>query len=312
MLTAAEHYEKYKEALDKGLELSKEKLGKYRQQNSGVGIRCCYSTINKDGQLIFVKSPSICYRGLYEDFIYLGQSAVVVGIVSRMLLPNTTGEDPYMGRGDYFQVQQAFYHWLANSSPWHECFITKQIENQSDFYVMNTSTPSNVLLGAIICSRQMWEHTWAVFSWYDLVSQGVNPHLAYVVAVTTKHNIEDNTMQVKNSGLVSKWHMQINDNFSRISSVKNFMKNCWGEKINEDYITRQNMRNPHSENHVFYVDDSGTDINKLLAKHLGLQKEKVSQGPFRNALDGVYQAIEFDEFASRSVSIQDVLIKELS
>jgi hypothetical protein len=301
MLTASDHYEKYKEGIDKFQQVAEKDL-KLLQQSTILSCRATFLIGGLDGCV--EKFNGVQCHSALSSF-----PVDAICVIGKMLLPNDKGEDPYYSREDYKDVQQRFYDWLANRSPYKECFITKGDVTPRGIYIMNTSIPSNVLMSAIIASRQMWEHTWMMFMWHDLVIAGVYEHLAYLVATVARRDISNNEVVVPLFGVVSDWHTNFGTEITRNTSAKNFLENNWGTKVNEDYFSNHLYHRLNRVNSVFSSDDAVISINKILARHLNIDQKKV-----KNAFNKEYEINEtlpFQEFVRRLVDTQDKIIQEI-
>lgn len=87
-----------------------------------------------------------------------------------------------------------YYRWLLNVSPWADVFITKcPKEAMSKGVILRTDVPSNLMNGALICSRYGWEGQGSgyapkqqIYVWGELRKRGVDESLAFLVAHQTR------------------------------------------------------------------------------------------------------------------------------
>jgi hypothetical protein len=77
----------------------------------------------------------------------------------------------------------AFMDWLANRSPYKEGFYDRCAETMLErgFAILNGSAPGNVLGGAAVAQRRLWEHTQTFTAWCDLVKAGVGENEAFLL-----------------------------------------------------------------------------------------------------------------------------------
>jgi hypothetical protein len=303
MLTADEHWEKYKEPLKESLRGMEDEL-KFHQYNTNKGIRSTFATIYSP---VFIKvyNGTQCHRMLNEYF----QQKGCIGVVNRML--SLEGNNPHRECENLFEVQQVFYSWLANESPWKECFIDPEIKKEDDIYLMNTSMPSNVLLSAILASRQMWEHTWLTMAWYDLMTAGINRHLAYILAANVK--MDKHACYIKRDQVVTDWHTPFSHMFSFTRQLKQFMRNDLGDNLNPLYIEEPEYDYPNMVHEVFHKsspENKNKSLYKILQVWFPLEAMEVPKSTFgKSGLDIL--AVKKDKFIKTILEAQDKIIEEI-
>jgi hypothetical protein len=124
---------------------------------------------------------------------------------------------------------KAFLNWLFNYSPWHEAFITKDVEEAFNTgIVLNVNVPNNILAGACIASRTPTEFPGRCAAWYEFVKAGVHPHLAMIYGVFFQW-INGLMVWRPNDG-----HSALETRYIGEESVKNFLKHT-PDVVNRPY-----------------------------------------------------------------------------
>lgn len=76
-----------------------------------------------------------------------------------------------------------FADWFINKSPYSVCISTNSPKNAIEHgIILDANYPSNLVVGAIISWRRLWEYTSAVSSWEVLVDAGMNPSAAFILS----------------------------------------------------------------------------------------------------------------------------------
>lgn len=88
----------------------------------------------------------------------------------------------------------AFYEWMLNYSPYADVWRSKSPRGvlRDGAAIARTDVPSNLLVGALIATRSLSEEYSKNYmigqTWYDLVSRGVHPNIAFPAAHTFGKN----------------------------------------------------------------------------------------------------------------------------
>ena len=77
-----------------------------------------------------------------------------------------------------------FLDWLANRSPYNDAFFEKDASKMLSwgFCLMTGDVAGNVMGGAVVATRRLWEYTNVLVVWCDLVRSGVEESLAFCLA----------------------------------------------------------------------------------------------------------------------------------
>lgn len=79
-----------------------------------------------------------------------------------------------------------YLDWLANRSPWSSAFISKAAETwyKSRVVILDTTVAGNVMGGAGVAVRRLWEMCNILRLWLELTARGVPETLAYYLATS--------------------------------------------------------------------------------------------------------------------------------
>lgn len=111
-----------------------------------------------------------------------------------------------------------YINWLVNEGPYAPVFVTKDPEDiLENGYICDADHPSNLIAGALINSRIMWEYTEVLKSFLKMVKLGVNSNLAMFMAHIYRYNGSFYKYQM--SG-----HCSLDGYDVRIHQIVNFVK----------------------------------------------------------------------------------------
>lgn len=89
------------------------------------------------------------------------------------------------GWKDTKDVQRDFLDYVVNRSPYKDVFLIKDIDYIfKNGMLCNVDVPDNLLAGALILVRSLWEWTYIPLHWKKLVLLGVNEDMALLAAHT--------------------------------------------------------------------------------------------------------------------------------
>jgi len=81
--------------------------------------------------------------------------------------------------------QRVFYDWFLRRSPYAKCISTKSVDYAMKFGILiDGNFPANLVVGATIAQRVLWEYTPIVRSMQCLVKLGMNESIAFMIAHT--------------------------------------------------------------------------------------------------------------------------------
>lgn len=209
MLLPEQHYEQYKEVIDKVLEdVIKERPG-FREMKSV----CNYRTVDFDGRVTLDLPNAACYAYLRT----LSSGTIV--ILNQMT--EFSGVSPL--KQSVKDCQKMFYSWLANRSPWKNAFISKDVDAVMDtgWMAVQTSQPANYVVGALITTRNMWETPNVMFGWVKLVEAGCDEDLAWIISHSCMGLLHENVL-IQNHPYHG--HISIGLEILYLPNLSNFLK----------------------------------------------------------------------------------------
>lgn len=182
------------------------------------------------------------------------------------------------------EVEHWFVDYILNRSIYCEAFISKDaaVALEEQMVVMDGNKPGNLIGGAAVALRRLWEHVYVARSAYDLAKQGVNEDLAFAIGHTIQSpsNITDKTEMSWGANL--NWHTSLNPGSLGIKGLANLLAHKF--KPTGSYATTGSYRN-YSD---MYSAGDG-DLTAIIRKDFPYAKCKgetlgVSLNPFQHAL----------------------------
>lgn len=210
MAEVAERVEK-KIDWDAAVLSAKERLKKGRKLRENAAC----SFVGAKAGAVILEAGSVCHHFLHGKYAKF--------IVSSL----QTGEDYNDGCGRILsrEVETWFIDYLLNRSPYAATFISKDAVSalEENLVVSSGDHPGNLVGGAIVSLRRLWEHVQVARVAYDLSQLGVNEDLAFLLGhcIQAPSEIEDNTSVQWSANL--NWHTSIDVGFMDFKSVKDFL-----------------------------------------------------------------------------------------
>lgn len=179
-----------------------------------------------------------------------------------------------------------FLDWLAKRSPYKSAFVNKSGEKilKQGAALLTSEAPGNILGGACVSMRRLWEHTIVLQVWCDLVKAGVNENLAYVLG----HLVAGGRDKGLNWGNFAGWHVAINSNSWTTGQVKNFVE---GKLVGatKKYCESGDY-NGYSMN---LFKGPGRDL-RFIHEEFPYEEARVSTNPFHKAASGGVVTMSYD------------------
>lgn len=122
------------------------------------------------------------------------------------------------------EVELWYLDYILNRSPYSDTFITKDAEKalEERLVVSSGDHPGNLVGGAIVSLRLLWEHTYAAQSAYDLVKSGVDEDIAFLIGHTIQVERRITPGSITRWTSTLNWHTSIDPNLMGIQEIKNF------------------------------------------------------------------------------------------
>lgn len=193
------------------------------------------------------------------------------------------GENP--GRVLEPEVEHWFVDYLLNRSIYSEAFISKDaaVALEEEMVVMDGSKAGNLIGGAAVAMRRLWEHVYVARSAYDLAKQGVNEDLAFAIGHTIQapSKITDKTEVMWSADL--NWHTSLDPSSLGWKGLGNLLAHKF--KATEAYVKTGSYRNYSA----MFSAGEGEGLTTIIRKGFPYEKCKgevvaVSLNPFQEAL----------------------------
>lgn len=190
-----------------------EAVKQLKDQRSLMQNSAC-SYVLKGGD-IYVDSGSVCHSFLH------GKKAKV--LVNSLQTGEHYGENP--GRILPKETELWFVDYILNRSPYAKTFITKDAEEalEEGITVSSGDHPGNLVGGAVVALRRLWEHVYVAQAAFDLAKAGVNEDLAFLLGhcIQSPSKIADDTSVSWSACL--NWHTSIDPGVMGFKAMKAFL-----------------------------------------------------------------------------------------
>jgi hypothetical protein len=235
----------------------------------------CFKATNCTGMLC---SPHVNYPGLKGD-------GITVTAIASMLCRGCEEKE----------YARDFIDWLVNRSPYESVFISKNVDEivADKCTTVEAKSPSNLMVGALIAARGLWEYTHIGRGWYELYKRGVNENLAFLLAHKANFSTDGNVSFCNNGG----GHKSININ-SGVQGLRRFILNE-PALLNEPYkdcLKYGNIDNTW----IGSTTDMGTNALKNIVSGVKYNKQltnNIFSGAIRHAVKSTSISDGFDQLA---------------
>ncbi|MBL4940511.1 MAG: hypothetical protein JKY81_02465 [Colwellia sp.] len=159
-----------------------------KQRRAGIqDSNANFGAVLPEGKTKYVVGK-ICHAGLGNN--YGGDYQGALSVVSLITVDRI--KEKRLAKG----YTTPYYRWLLNVSPWKDVFITKcPKEAMKKGVILRTDVPSNLMNGALICSRYGWEGQGGgytpkqqIYAWGELRKRGVDESFAFIMAHQARMN----------------------------------------------------------------------------------------------------------------------------
>jgi hypothetical protein len=148
-----------------------------------------YALVAEEG--VFLNPTNNCFAGLSSHYNTQGQKvgegflrekpkdnfALLVGLNLEYLKDRERHEIT-----DEESIR--YLDWLCNRSPWHKAFVSKSARRayKQRTVVLSTTVAGNLMGGAGVAVRRLWEYPIILRVWLELTTRGVSEALSYYLA----------------------------------------------------------------------------------------------------------------------------------
>lgn len=169
-----------------------------------------------------------------------------------------------------------FLDWLAKRSPYKGAFVNKSAKKmlKQGGALLTSEAPGNILGGACVSMRRLWEHSIVLQVWCDLVKAGVNENLAYVLG----HCAAGSRSKGLNWGNFAGWHVAINSSSWTTGQVKNFVE---GRLIG---VTKKYSESGDYNGYSMNLFKAPGDVLNFIHEEFPYKKAQASSNPFHKAV----------------------------
>lgn len=149
-------------------------------------------------------------------------------------------------------------NWLVNDSPFAKAFAVKSLEwIKANGFILTGDISAQLLCGACIATRQLWEYPQFVKAWYGLAEQGIPMNLAYVFGSYAVTNGKDWGWGAGNTG-----HTVFNLSIMGDEQLVNFNDGKAVKQNKEPYTEKGNY---YGVNELWGTDTQSSVFGKLKA-----------------------------------------------
>lgn len=254
-----------------------------KKQHQNVTAR--YAFVYNNGSVV-VSGNTACHNSVMS--MGGGEKTTVVSIVT--CINGNTSQNSLTE-----EQSLKFYDWLLNRSPYAEAFVSKDANKtfkEDRYAVMNVSSPANMLQGALVTSRQPWEHWNVVRVFCKLVDKGIDENTAYLFGSMFRESTDKSlTVSLQSGG-----HFNLD-------IVNMSVKDCLAFVENKPHV----LTNPFNKGgecmcvHDMFCKEGKSEVGRYardLVKKAGAKKGFLQTNPFAAAKRTDTKEVDYDDLAS--------------
>ncbi len=235
------------ELIQKGIEGMNKSLNEGQRSKKSMAL--C-GTVSEDGE-VWMSSNQACHAGL-ADQRFGKKTALVISRIQKQ-------RDGMLKKEECID----FINWLVNDSKaYAHVFVTKDAEAiwETDMFACRADAPSNLVVGALILTRIMWEYTGVLKGWNAFFKAGIDGDAAILLGHA--FSVKGKTVYVSRQG----GHCALSSNDVSTGTLSNMLKS---KPHNAKHNYRDNPNYTGGIHNCYGVGgDSCNNIVKL-AKTLG-------------------------------------------
>lgn len=261
-------------------------------KNEGQNVTARYAFVYKTGKTEVCKNTACHHTVLDRE----GEAAKKFATIVTMIGGHNGQKNNLTEEENLF-----YYDWLLNRSPWALAFTTKdtaEAYKQTRYVRMNLAAPGNMVQGALIATRQPWEHHHVIKTFKLLADKGVPENTAFLLGCMFRQVEKD----VLTPSFQGGGHFPIEINYMRKIDCLSFINNT-PPMLNEAYNEGGPARGVHD---MFVHRDikrerdevSMTDYARQVAKKAGAAKGKLVTNPFAAAKKVESRNVEVDDLVN--------------
>lgn len=267
------------------------------EAGEGINGRTAYYGYFHEG----AKGNTISTNTACHASLYCNGAKNSIGVVNCLVKNYDQNHGPGKWADTTDEEKIMFLDWLAKRSPYKSAFVSKSAKKilKQGAALLTSEAPGNVLGGACVSMRRLWEHTIVLQVWCDLVKAGVGENLAYVLA----HCAAGSRTNGLNWGNFAGWHVAINTNSWTTGQIKNFVE---GRLIGATKkYSETGDYNGYSMN-LFKAAGGGL---RFIHEGFPYSKAQTSSNPFHKAIDHGVVTMSYDDAIAAMVEFQHHILK---
>lgn len=251
-----------------------------------------WASINKEG-VVHVNGNTACHAGMsYPGKI--GQQEYIASVDMSVCNP-----DYMKGRVLPLDIKVEYLRWLTYKSAYAKFFVKKggkAVHNAGMVVCKPSVGGSNILAGALIAHRYIWEYPTVIMVWHYLVKHGVDPSIAFYHAHQVKtsdfENIDNIQYNLQGHNCLSGASFN-KASVLRFKEGKPFKENRPWSK--DDYYTYTPIAGAWGDGGVSYLSDR---LPRIREEAKAMVKRTVKVNPFPKAGERVdlREVVPINEF----------------
>ena len=270
-------------------------LKKTVKKGEGIPGRTAYYSYFHEKKLT-ISTNTACHAGLYA-----GSAKGCLGVINCLVKNYDSGHGPGEWSDTTDEEKIMFLDWLARRSPYKTAFVSKKATKilERGAALLTSEAPGNVLGGACVSMRRLWEHTIVLQVWCDLVKAGVGENLAYVLG----HLAAGSRDKGLNWGNFSGWHVAINSRSWTTGQVKNFVE---GNLVG---VTKKYSESGDYNDYSMYLFKAPGGNLRFIHEEFPYSKPQATTNPFHKAVDNGVVTMNYDDAIATMSEFQQHILK---
>lgn len=260
------------------------------------GRTAYYSCFHEGAKGNIISINTACHAGLCS-YSYKGS----IGVVNCLIKNYGGNHGPGRWSDTTDEEKIMFLDWLVKRSPYKTAFVSKKATKilKQGAALLTSEAPGNILGGACVSMRRLWEHTIVLQVWCDLVKAGVNENLAYVLG----HLAAGSKDKGLNWSNFAGWHVAINSNSWTTGQVKNFIEGKLVGATNK--YSESGDYNGYS---MDLFEAPGRDL-RFIYDEFPYEGAQATTNPFYKAANGDVVTMSYDRAIAVMVEFQHHILK---
>lgn len=251
--------------------------------------------VSDDGD-VFMNDNTACHAGLSSS-----RPFDLKVMVSRSAL-GYAGKEDFNSR----EIMEEYINWMIHDSPYSVAISKEQKVDEvldNAFMAFLPDAPHNLIAGAMVAHREMWEHPSIIKSWYYLKRVGFNPNFAYALA----HSFTTTAVGAVSTGTFNG-HCSMNGGDLRKGNVANFILGRYEAPLKKstEYNWKAGGHSYHSISGLWGIHPYQSQGDELLnmvhlAKMSAVPKNEKTTNVFK--ANAVHTTVKVGDFAEAFLEV---------